>query len=77
MAKQEMGTKATVTIETTPSGEIMVGLDLHGQKMGKSLTVVQGLALTGVDAIREKIRESFRVKEEKVVCGANENTPIR
>lgn len=70
-AKQAIGTRVAIGIEVTAEGEVHVGIDLCGEKMGENPTVVQCLALTGVDAIREAIRETFNVKSEKF----ERNTP--
>lgn len=73
---QEIGTKATATVEATTEGEMLISLDFHGQAMGNKATVVQCLALKGVEVIREAIRESFDVKKEEIVHGAGATTQI-
>ena len=65
--KQVIGTRAAIGIEATAEGEMLINLDLCGQKMGQNPTVVQCLALRGVEAIREAIRETFDVQNEQVV----------
>lgn len=60
-----MGTKATIQIEAGPEG-LTIGLDLHGEKITSNPAAVQVLALVGVDAIREAIREQFNVTGEEV-----------
>lgn len=73
-AKQLMGTRAAIGIEVTAEGKLEIGLDLCGEKMGKNPTAVQCLALTGVEAIREAIRETFSVQSEEVVQRADRST---
>lgn len=75
-AKQAIGTKAAIGIEATAEGEMLISVDLCGQAMGKSPTLVQCLALTGVEAIREAIRETLSVKSEQIVHGADAKDPI-
>ena len=60
-----MGTKATISISAGPEG-LNIGVDLHGDNMTSNPTAVQCLAMVGVDAIREAIREQFNVTSEKV-----------
>ncbi len=66
-AKQAIGTKVAIGIEATAEGEMLISVDLCGQKMGENPTIVQCLAFTGVEAIREAIRETFNVQSEEVV----------
>jgi len=61
----KMGTKATITIQTGPEG-LDIGLDLHGDNMTRNPTAVQTLAMAGVEAIREAVREQFNVTSEQV-----------
>jgi polyferredoxin len=64
---QEIGTKATVTVEATAEGEMLICLDFHGQAMGKKTTVVQCLALKAVEVMRATMRESFDVTGEEIL----------
>ena len=61
--KDEMGTKATITITTGPEG-FDIGLDFHGEKMDQDPTAVQALAVVGLSAIKDAIRYHFNVTEE-------------
>lgn len=64
---QEIGTKATVTVEATTEGEMLISVDFHGQATGKKATVVQCLALKAVEVMRATMRESFDVTGEETL----------
>lgn len=65
--KETVGAKATITIHQQPEG-LAIGLDFHGEKLDlNAMDGLQKLALVGVDAMRDYIRENFNVRGEEVV----------
>ena len=58
--------KATITIQQFPEG-LAIGLDLGGEKLNiQDPKGIASLALVGVDAMRDYIRDNFKVKGELV-----------
>ncbi len=55
---------ATITIQQFPEG-LAIGLDLNGQKLDMDDPKgIAAVALVGVDAMRDHIRENFNVQGE-------------
>lgn len=64
------GSKATITIQQYPEG-LAIGLDLNGEKLDTDDPKgIAALALVGVDAMRDHIRENFNVQGEAMARGA-------
>lgn len=56
--------KATITIQQYPAG-LAIGLDLNGEKLDMDDPKgIAAVALVGVDAMRDHIRENFNVQGE-------------
>ena len=61
---QVAGLKATITIQQYPGG-LAIGLDLNGEKLDMDDPKgIAAVALVGVDAMRDHIRENFNVQGE-------------
>lgn len=71
VSSQEMGSKATITVEYL-DGNVQMSLDCPGEVNGGKPTVVASLAMHGCEAIGEAIREHFKVKHELV---SNKRSP--
>ena len=72
MAEQQMngdiGTKACISVEAI-EGAINVAVDFKGNPLKGGPSVVQSLALVGLQAIREAAREYLDVAGEEVTAG--------
>lgn len=63
---------ATITIQQFPEG-LAIGLDLGGHKLDtENPKGIASLALVGVDAMRDYIRDNFKVKGELVADNAKD-----
>ncbi len=58
---------ATITIQQHPEG-LAIGLEFHGENLDESDRAgMRDLALAGVEAMRDWVRERYSVKSEEVL----------
>lgn len=58
---------ATITIQQHPEG-LAIGLEFHGDNIGEDeRDGMKALALVGVEAMRDWIRERYNVRSEEVL----------